>query len=769
MTEHASGGFVLPAPDLVLQTAHVYSQMGWVPLATYCVVGSTESGKPICSCYQKADCKNPGKHPIGKYADVDTPAKGYNHVFAAVQIERSKGLSCNLAIRTGPMSGIFVVDLDVKEGVDGPAELGRWLQSVGLSYDDVTPTCTAKSGGGGWHYVFKHPVGVELQPSTSDPVFGRGIDIKTNGLPFHVYPSIHKYGGTYTWTHWVPPIDAPDLLIAAAQKKQDQISFDAGDRYTPSMTELREYAETLASSKKALQKEVGANLREALSGNAIALEGGGHDAYRDVAFFLLKKWPTANPDALLSFLASSIQARLDTVHDASTDIDNVRQAFLSAARKVEEHKKSWSGQVVVNDQGKPLALDSNLLLFFENHPAWQGVFGYNARRNKPEYLRPPPIERETRVLDLTRDRTDINRWFHVKAQLSGRLTSADLNSAILSASSRLEFDPLQQQVLGLRGTWDGVPRLETIFQRIAGTPDDDWTKTVTPLWMKSLIARILWPGCKCDTMLILEGEQGYRKSSFFRSILPDPAYFSDTLNRIHLDVESIRLLHSGPAIFEVGEVSGLRKQEVEEIKAFLSACEDNLRPLYENYRTTPRRCIFVGTTNRDDYLRDETGGRRFWPLKVLRPIDLSIVFEERAQWFAEALHRVEKGEPWWLDEAGSALAATEQTARLEEDIWFQKIADYLSPAKRVQEKSKKPATGTEQMQEMLDKKAAGDFVTVIQVAEHALNIELKHAKNTEGVRINRILRLLGWISGREYHGSVQVRGWHRPKDTSEVS
>ena len=761
MSAHASGGLVLPTPEEILQAAAVYCQMGWVPLATYIVVGSTENGRPICSCHNGADCKNAGKHPIGRYADINTPALGYNQVYAAVQ----QG-PCNLSIRTGAMSRILVVDLDVKEGQNGYDAFGRWLATVGLTYDDISMTCAARSGGGGYHFVFQHPDGVDLQPSNSDKKFGLGVDIKTNGMPFHVYPSVHKYGGRYQWTNWVAPMPAPEPLVAAA-KKVDIRTFDVGDSYTPSMPELREYADTLARSKKELAREVGKNLQDALAGNAIALDGGGHDAYRDLAFFLLKKWPTADPDALLDHILPSIEARLAQMPDANTDVENVRQAFRSAAGKVEEYRSTWAGQVVVNDAGQPLALDSNLLLFLENHPAWQGAFGYNLRRNQPEYLRQPPIERETKILDLTRDRADINRWFHTKAKFSGKITQSDLNAAILAASSRYEFDPLQQDVLQLRGTWDGIPRLDTLFQRVAGTPDEAWTRTIGPLWFKSLVARILWPGCKCDTMLILEGLTGYRKSSFFEALMPDPKYFSDTLNRVHLDVESVRMLHSGPAIFEIGELSGLRKQEVEEVKAFLSARSDNLRPLYENYRVTLRRCVFVGTTNRDDYLRDETGGRRFWPLRVLQKIDIGTVYAERAQWFAEALYRVEAGEQWWLDDLSNDMATEQQDARYEEDSWHHQIAQWLN--KRAED-APPTKNGSDQMAEMLNNKRAGDFVTVAQVAENALGIELKNVKSAEGARINRILRRLNWVSGRGYIGGIQVRGWRRPtQDTLAMS
>jgi predicted P-loop ATPase len=203
---------------------------------------------------------------------------------------------------------------------------------------------------------------------------------------------------------------------------------------------------------------------------------------------------------------------------------------------------------------------------------------------------------------------------------------------------------------------------------------------------------------------------------------------------------------------------------VDEIKAFLSVQEDDLRPLYEAHKKVKRRCVFVGTTNRDDYLRDETGGRRFWPLKVTRPINLAAVIAERSLWFAEALHRVEAGERWHLDDdRENSLAAVEQDARYEEDIWFGTIREYLAPENRAKDEPPQ-TTGTEQMSAMLNKKKAGDFVTSMQIAEHALKIEIKNARTTEGVRINKILRKLGWTPART---NIE-RGWRRP-DTRSVS
>jgi predicted P-loop ATPase len=762
MMNQGNPGAPLPTPQEVLQYADLYRQMGFVPLATYVCLGLTERGTAVCSCFRGADCPNAGKHPIGSYADIDTPDKGYMQVHAALHGEVAKGYSVNLALRTGPMSGIFVVDLDVKEGQDGVAQFGRWLSKHNRTLDSLDYTLRAKSGGGGMHLVFRHPPDVELKPQNSGEEFGPGVDIKTGGQPFHVAPSIHKNGGKYEWLNWVMPGDAPEEVWRAAQKKQNTFTVD--DEYTPSLTEVREYADDLAASRKSeLKKSVGRNMQLALSGEVIAPEGGGHDAFRDVAFFMLKRWPTADPEALCSFLANAIQARLDHLPDSKTTFDAVLHSFHTARSKVAEQQTSWSGQLALNDQGNPTVTDANMHLFFKHHPAWKDVFGFNERLNLPVYLRSPPLSEPTPTgnIKMSREKTLITLWFQSKAKMAGKIGEKDLQSAVLSAAHGQSFDPLVSLLTDLRGTWDGTPRLEQVLQRVAGTPDTEWVRTIFPLWMKSLVARILDPGCKVDTMLILEGFQGHKKSTFFSSLFPDSLYFSDSMSKAKHDVEIIRLVHSGPAIFELGELSGLRKQEVEDVKAFLSTQEDDLRPLYESPRKAKRRCVFVGTTNRDDYLRDETGGRRFWPVRVTKVVNIGIVMAEREQWFAEALHRLDSGEIWWLEDGrANKLAQDEQDARYEEDIWDQPVEGWL--ADRVVTYGEEPSTATAQMAAEMNRQKAGDYVTTVQVALYALKIELKNAKNTEGTRINKIMRRLKWVPGRYVIDGKQKRGWRRP-------
>ncbi len=760
-------GAPLPDPQLVLSCANTYCQMGLVPLATYVCVGHTPTGGAVCSCHKGQDCGNPGKHPIGTYGDIDTPEKGYVQVHNAVQQAVANNISVNLAVRAGPMSGIFVVDLDIKEeGKNGVTQFRRWLGQHGYTLEQMVYTLQAKSGGGGTHIFFKHPPDVALKPSNSGKEFGEGVDIKAGNAPVHVYPSIHKSGCSYEWTNWETPIDeAPPIIWQTAQKEERQF-FDVVGAYTPSPTELTDFAEKLAATRgNDAKKEVGKNLRIVLSGEPIALDGGSHDAFRDIAFRLMGRWPTAEPQALCNFLIPAIQARLELRPSSNTTVESVLYALTSAQDKLKEKSLSWGGQLAVTEEGKPMATLANVLLFFRNHPAWQGVFGYDLRQNAPAYLRAPPYVangiNEHELVEMSRDRAEMALWFQTKAQMVGRIIKDDLSAAVMRAAKDFEFDPLYDRVIALRGQWDGVERLYSALQRVGGAPDTEWERTVFPVWMMSLVKRIIEPGSKVDTMLILEGPQGFQKSTFFSTLLPDMRYFSDSLAKVNQGIETLRLIHSGPAIFELSELGGLRRQEVEEIKAFLSSREDSLRPLWEPPRKAKRRCIIVGSTNLGEYLRDESGARRFWPVKILRIIDIDIVRAEAPQWFAEALHYLDQGMIHWLKgERIERLAREQQDERYEEDIIHRPVADWLNnPATP----NSNPSTSTEQMQEMVNKQMSGCFVTTIQVAEHALGVELKNARTAEGPRINKILRREKWEPGRfKRFDKTRVRGWRRP-------
>ena len=201
--------------------------------------------------------------------------------------------------------------------------------------------------------------------------------------------------------------------------------------------------------------------------------------------------------------------------------------------------------------------------------------------------------------------------------------------------------------------------------------DPKYLAAVAVKFMISAVARALSPGCKVDTMLVLEGVQGAGKSSAAR-ILAGVEYFSDNLPSMGTKDASDHV--RGKWIIEVGELSAMHKSEIELTKAFISRQEEKFRPAYQRKEITyKRRCVFIGTTNQDAYLRDETGNRRFWPVGV-GTIDLAALKRDRDLLWAEALYHYLKGEKWYLTEDEGKLAAEVQKDRVSEDIWQEKLS-----------------------------------------------------------------------------------------------
>lgn len=769
MDQPEEGAAALPPPDAntVLQWAQFYAfTMGWVIQPIHKFMGYAPDGRKVCSCeytgkrWNNCNPDKPGKHPWRgwKQAPMETPEQGYS-TFKEVWDRYPDGV--NIGVRTGKVSGIWALDIDMGGNKNGVIDLQNWAEGASVSLDEMNATLMAKTGGGGFHYVFRYPPEVDkIKTVAPHPDIGPSVDVKGDGGYILVAPSVHASGAQYLWMREPSPqalLDAPATLTDTVQRRSQSV-IDIDMSYTPSLNELKDYADLLASKKKPSPKAAGKNMQAALRGEPVATDGGAHDVYRDIMFYIAKRWPRCDSSEIIEHFSDSLQARFSHKSDASTDIENIRDSMVTALDKANEESKQWTGRLLLNDNGKPVGAPGNIMLFLKHHPAWEDVLGYNVRTRNYSYLHAPPIGGVAREVDEDHDGMELAEWFQTKTEMV--VDSRKALDALRSVANHLPFDPLYNDLLAIRGTWDGVPRLETIFQRVGGAEDTEWVRQVTPLWFKSLVARILWPGCKVDTMLILEGQQGRKKSSFFETLLPHPQWFDDSLTRVKHDTQTHRHIHSGPVIFEISELVGLKKQEVEDIKAFLSTRADTFDEKYRKAKKVPRRCVLVGSTNADTYLRDESGGRRFWPIKIDR-IDPTIIEAERAQWIAEAAWRVEAGEPWWIDGGQlETLSHEEQDARYEEDIWEETVLRWLRQG--LLPEAGGPASGTQQMAENANKSRAGEYVTVAQIAEHALGIEMKNARGPEAARIIKILRREGWFHTRIYENGKRVRVWKRP-------
>jgi hypothetical protein len=312
------------------------------------------------------------------------------------------------------------------------------------------------------------------------------------------------------------------------------------------------------------------------------------------------------------------------------------------------------------------------------------------------------------------------------------------------------FHPVRDYLDGLK--WDGEARIDTWLIDHAGTEDTVLNRAQSRLWLMAAVARIRTPGAKFDQMPILEGEQGIRKTTLVKALVPNEDWFTDTL-RLGMDSKVTMEQTGGVWIAEIGELSGMSRKEVGNIKTQLSRTAERARGAFQRYVADARRqFVMIGTTNDEKYLYDDTGGRRFWPMKAYRA-DVEAVAAVRDQLWAEASERLAQGETLLLDPELYAAAAVQQEERRVADAFEGILRDHFSKTTFTDEGGVEDQIGV--TTELNGKIVTANLYRLLGYATDA------QVKRDEQRRIASAMKLLGFKQGQYRFEGERMHGYCR--------
>ena len=399
--------------------------------------------------------------------------------------------------------------------------------------------------------------------------------------------------------------------------------------------------------------------------------------------------------------------------------------------------ESWRSNLITAANGAPKPLLANAIIALRDAPAWTGVLTFNEFSFEAFINETPPWDQCSNFDWMPRPWTPLDDvltcdWL----QHRGIAVTVPVAAQAVEAVARdHSFHPVADYLGGLEH--DGRARITSWLSTCLGVERTPYSEAVGRAMMIGAVARIFQPGCKVDTMPILEGAQGTLKSTGIKALF-EP-WFSDEI--AELGSKDASMQTKGVWGIEIGELDAMSRGEVSKIKAFISRTTDRFRPPYgSRIIESPRSCVFWGSTNAEGYLKDETGGRRFWPLTTNR-VDVDRICKDRDQLWAEAVIHFEANVPWWLTKDETRIAAeSEQSSRYIGDAWDNHIADYLGSL-------------------------LSDTVTIHQIFQQALDITDKARwGQSEQNRVARCLRRLGWARKQIYDGGKPVWKYIRPPE-----
>ena len=386
--------------------------------------------------------------------------------------------------------------------------------------------------------------------------------------------------------------------------------------------------------------------------------------------------PTTKISSRPSYKAMTQLASEDAAVRAQIVNDRTAEALddFDEPTPTESPDQDWRGKLKVTEKGGLAQTIENAVLILRNDPRLAGALALNEMEHNIVVKRSLPwrkVEGTSQWVD--NDDAALRYYMERVYGLNGKDRIFD---AVNVVAQENRFHPVREYLDGC--VWDGVPRVETLLIDYLGAEDNDYTRAVTRKTLAAAVARIYRPGIKFDYMLTIRGRQGLGKSALIAKL--GGQWFSDTFTTMQGKEAYEQVM--GVWIMEVGELAGMRKAEAETIKLYISKQTDRFRPAYgRRLQEFPRQCVFIGTTNETQFLRDQTGNRRFWVVDTPNDPQHSLWDEltpetVRLIW-AEAVELFKQREKLYLPRDLEAKAREVQTMYEEENPRAGIVADYL--------------------------------------------------------------------------------------------
>lgn len=460
----------------------------------------------------------------------------------------------------------------------------------------------------------------------------------------------------------------------------------------------------------------------------------------------------AKPDTPTNKLPSYVEmcrfASSDKAVAALLNTERYQQAVESFGAAPSGEIKNWISLLEVSaTTGGTAKTTDNVLIILENDPLLKNRIVYEEFSNRVYALCDLPWDssQEPRIW-TDNDDAGLRHYLEKVYRITGEKRILDAFS--LSCHKHL-YNAVKDYLNSLP-EWDGVRRLDTLFIDYLGADDNEYTRAATRKSITAAVARVMTPGVKYDTMPILAGPQGIGKSTLLR--LLGGRWFSDSLSTFE-GKEACEMLQ-GVWINEVGELNGLNRAETNAVKQFLSKVEDIFREPYGRRTSVyPRRCVFFGTTNEAEFLRDKTGNRRFWPIDCGVKEPTKSVFKELPQevpqiW-AEALVAWRLGEPLYLMGNALKIAESAQEEHSEQNSKEGVIREFIE--REVLPDWEKRSIAQRKMYWQADfqkdnvQKIPRSKVCAAEIWCECFGGDMRTMKRTDSIEINSILqRIPGW-------------------------